>query len=948
MATASLPLGPPESDDDVSEIDRVVEQIDALRPLAFNLAFRLLRRAEDAADALQDASIQAVRAARGTTAAPREPAHFKPWFLKIVTNVALGQLRRKRPGGSVSLDEIDGDLSDSRAEQPLSVVERREQRGDVLAALLALPDAQRAALTLREYQGLTYDEIGETLGMNRGSTTALLYRARTTFRAAYEGVAARRKPLGCAKLTPLISAMLDDELEAASWTRTDSHLAACPRCTRELRMLRRSQQLHSIVPLLAPPTAWTTASHLGAVGAQHTAEIVNLVSKATASTSLIDRAAEVGRPLAAGALLGATALLPGGAPGNVASLVERGLGKLAAAVTAAGLLLVVASSGAPAPGHDAGSASAAAGIDRQVGSASGSGVTGDDGTAYGFAPSSAVIAGPSADEDATPTMAATTFPAAPAIAGQAAPASSGERAAPEIEVSEISSIVQAAAPSAASPETVAQALGPGNEGFSQSSAPPDPSGGAATGGPPANTTAGGTSGSPGSAGSSAPASGPEGSSGGTTAQTPPPDPAGGDSPPIDLPAVDLPNIDLPPSDLAVAGLPPLDLSAVELPAVDPPPIDLPIIAEGEIAVPPVDLPPVGVASIDVPPVSPPVAGRPPVDVPPIDVHAIDLPAIEVPTIQVPLAEIPPIEGTLDRTQGVVGQAVQQAGQTVQDVRQTVQQAGERPAPLSSLGDTVPGTLEETGAKSIDSSAAVSAGGGGQPAASLDVSATTGAPATNGTASVAPAANASAGASTGQPNGGASASVQAGAETNGVTTSVNASTGVAETTMSIEAAPSGTSAASGLTMAVEAGAPGQSATEHGSPSTAKATVNANLDSGGSSAGSSSSSAATNVSASVDTGAGSSGNSDSSGSTSVSASIDTGSSSAGNSDSSNSSSTSISVSVDTGSSGSGNSDNSSTSISVSIDTGSSGSGTSDSTSGNSTGVSVGGVSVGVSLP
>ena len=139
----------------------------------------------------------AMRATRGTSAAPREPGRFGSWLLKIVANVALAQLRRRSAATSVSLDALGSDLADGHADQPLAIVVQREQRGDVLQALLALPDAQRAALTLREYQGLTYDEIGEMLGMERAAITALLYRARAGFRAAYEGVDRPPKSVGC-------------------------------------------------------------------------------------------------------------------------------------------------------------------------------------------------------------------------------------------------------------------------------------------------------------------------------------------------------------------------------------------------------------------------------------------------------------------------------------------------------------------------------------------------------------------------------------------------------------------------------------------------------------------------------------------------------------------------------------------------------------------------------
>ena len=819
MATASLPHGPLDSNDDVSEIDRVVEQIDALRPLAFNLAFRLLRRTEDAADAVQDASILAVRAVLGTTATPREPAHFKAWFLRIVTNAALTQLRRKRPGGSVSLDELEGDLPDSRAEQPLSVVERRERRGDVLAALLALPDAQRAALTLREYQGLTYDEIGETLGMNRGSTTALLYRARTSFRTAYEGVAARRRPVRCVQLAPLISAMLDDELEAATWTRVDSHIAACPHCTRELRMLRRSQRLHSIVPLLTPPAAWTTASTLGA---QRTAEIIDLTTRVPAAVGPIDRAAEVGRPLAAGALLGATAFLPNGTPGNVVSLVERGLGKLAAVVTAAGLLLVVAS-GNPTPSHDA---------------------------------------GPSADEDAANSMAATSFPAASAVIeqaaippslviAQAAPATPevvGEHVAPQIAASGIGSIVQAAAPSASSPETVAQAPRPASDGPAQGSEPPDQSGGAVTGDPPVDRA-------------------PARQARDTQARREAPPPrhfrrtrrARAHRRSICRPSSRRASTCRPLTWLS-AGFPLstcLRRCAGRRSATHRPPDHRRGRDRRHRSI----CRRVDVPAVDVPPVSLPVAGLPPIDVPPIDVPAIDLPAVEVPAVQVPLAEIPLVEGTLDRTQGVAGPACT-GRQTVQGVGQTGQQVGESTAPLISLGDNLHGTLEEASGKSIDSKAAATAHADGQPATPPDVSATAGAPAANGAAPVEPRVNASAGPSTSQPNSSASASVRTGTDTNSVTTSVNAGTGRrrdyherrdrAVRHRRRERPDNGRQQRNTV----------QSASEHDNAGAPTVTVNANLDSGGSGANSSSSSAATSVSASVDTGSGSAGSTDTS--------------------------------------------------------------------------------------
>ena len=90
--------------------EQVGRLLDEHRQSAFNLAFRLVRRPEDAADAVQEAFILAMRAARGSTAAPREPGRIGPWLLKIVANVALGQLRRQRRGPSTSLDDLPLEL----------------------------------------------------------------------------------------------------------------------------------------------------------------------------------------------------------------------------------------------------------------------------------------------------------------------------------------------------------------------------------------------------------------------------------------------------------------------------------------------------------------------------------------------------------------------------------------------------------------------------------------------------------------------------------------------------------------------------------------------------------------------------------------------------------------------------------------------------------------------
>src|SRR6266508_3318163 len=227
---------------------------------AYNLAFRLLGSEADAADAFQEACLLTVKALRRNGAPPRESERFRPWLMRVLTNVALQRLRHLPRLAHVSVEEVAGQLVDYEASDPINWLERREAQHKVLNALLVLPDRQRAALTLREYQNLTYEEIAATLGVSRSAVETLLFRARRSFRDAYAGVAAAQRPIGCADLAPLLSAMVDGELDGRAWSLVSTHLARCGPCRRELREFQRARRLHALIPLLAPPATWAGAS----------------------------------------------------------------------------------------------------------------------------------------------------------------------------------------------------------------------------------------------------------------------------------------------------------------------------------------------------------------------------------------------------------------------------------------------------------------------------------------------------------------------------------------------------------------------------------------------------------------------------------------------------------------------------------------------------------------
>ena len=103
---------------------------------------------------------------------------FTPWLLTIARNLALGELRRR---GVVhrARQRLAEDAASSGSER---AAERFEISEQVRAALACLPEEQRSALVLKEYQRLEYREIGQVLGCSEAAARARTYRARIALR----------------------------------------------------------------------------------------------------------------------------------------------------------------------------------------------------------------------------------------------------------------------------------------------------------------------------------------------------------------------------------------------------------------------------------------------------------------------------------------------------------------------------------------------------------------------------------------------------------------------------------------------------------------------------------------------------------------------------------------------------------------------------------------------
>jgi RNA polymerase sigma-70 factor, ECF subfamily len=146
----------------------------------FGLISRYIRDADEVQDVAQEAFIKAYRALpnfRGESA-------FYTWLYRIAINTAKNYLvarSRRPPGTDVELDDAEylengGSLRD--IESPENVLFGAELKAVVERAIGALPEDLRTAITLREFDGLSYEDIADIMDCPVGTVRSRIFRAR--------------------------------------------------------------------------------------------------------------------------------------------------------------------------------------------------------------------------------------------------------------------------------------------------------------------------------------------------------------------------------------------------------------------------------------------------------------------------------------------------------------------------------------------------------------------------------------------------------------------------------------------------------------------------------------------------------------------------------------------------------------------------------------------------
>lgn len=150
---------------DVEAFEELVRRHQAV---VYRIALRLLGSEADAQDATQDTFVRAWR----SVGRFRSESTFSTWLYRIVTRRCFDLMKTRRPTATLNADEVDASAD------PPEVVERRERLCAVTRAIAALPAEQRAALVLREFEGLSYEEISEALDITMPAVKGRIHRAR--------------------------------------------------------------------------------------------------------------------------------------------------------------------------------------------------------------------------------------------------------------------------------------------------------------------------------------------------------------------------------------------------------------------------------------------------------------------------------------------------------------------------------------------------------------------------------------------------------------------------------------------------------------------------------------------------------------------------------------------------------------------------------------------------
>lgn len=151
------------------------------RNRVMGIATRMLGDRVEAEDLAQDVFVKVYHGLQGF----QGEALFSTWLYRIAANSCLNQIRKRKRESQVpvSADDPEPNISDGKS-NPHTLLEKKELNSFLEKAIRALPREQKMVLILRDIEGLSYEEIADSLELELGTVRSRLHRARLEVRAS--------------------------------------------------------------------------------------------------------------------------------------------------------------------------------------------------------------------------------------------------------------------------------------------------------------------------------------------------------------------------------------------------------------------------------------------------------------------------------------------------------------------------------------------------------------------------------------------------------------------------------------------------------------------------------------------------------------------------------------------------------------------------------------------
>lgn len=302
------------------------------RARIYNLALRILQSPEDACDITHDVFIKVYRRLPGSRVAGPQ---LKPWLYRVAVNACYDHLRTRKVHRDI--DDVSTDTSAAT----IDTFEQAELSHLVEKTLADLSERHRTVLVLKDIHGLRHDEIAEILGISRGATETLLFRARESFRTHYARLTSELPIAACSVASDAALAAVGGGLDRHERRRVLAHAKHCPVCRKTVSTWGAAAVgLGLLVPEAPLPAALQGAlpfAGAGAAGAAGAGAAGAGAAGAGAGAAGVSASGAAAGTLAgaAGAAAGSSAGLSLAAGGVIAKISGVAGAKVAALVIAA-------------------------------------------------------------------------------------------------------------------------------------------------------------------------------------------------------------------------------------------------------------------------------------------------------------------------------------------------------------------------------------------------------------------------------------------------------------------------------------------------------------------------------------------------------------------------------------------------------------------------------------